>query len=114
MFLFKQEHVEPILNGTKTQTRRIWKRRRAVPGSLHWAQRDLTPGSRFARLRVLRVWQERLRSIGHEDANAEGYPHRLAYLAAFKQISGHKMRVTNPVVWCVEFELVEAVRDEAA
>lgn len=28
--LFKPEHVMPILTGTKTVTRRIWKKRRAV------------------------------------------------------------------------------------
>ncbi len=114
MFLFRQEHVEPICDGSKTHTRRITLRRRAKPGSLHWAQRGMKADTRFARIRVNRVWQERLRGISHQDAVAEGYRCRLGYLDAFKRINGHKMKEKNPMVWCYEFELVKDVRAEVA
>ncbi len=70
MILFKPQHVEPILRGRKTQTRRGWKRRRAVPGSIHDARTAMF-GEPFARLRIRRVWQERLGDISAADVLAE-------------------------------------------
>lgn len=115
MLLFKPEHVEPILSGRKTQTRRMWKRRRAVPGSFHWAQTGYGKAdTRFARLEILRVWQERLGAISHEDAVAEGYPDAHQYLLAFHRINkipldAHKrVAAENAQVWCVEFKVAPA------
>ncbi len=110
MFLFKQEHVEPILNGTKTQTRRLHKRRRAIPGSLHWAQRGMRADTRFARLKITRVWQERLYTISTADALAEGYASRDEYWDVFERINKGKQHAANPAVWCYEFELEPAER----
>lgn len=39
MLLFKKKFIEPILRGEKTQTIRLWKRRRMKPG-----QRSYIPG----------------------------------------------------------------------
>ena len=109
MFLFKPEHVEPILNGTKTQTRRLHKRRRAVPGSLHWAQRGMKADTRFARLKVIRSWESRLLHISDEDAVAEGYADKYAYFEAFRRINGDKkMGGSNPPIWCYEFEVIHS------
>jgi len=113
MFLFKPQHVDMICDGSKTETRRITARRRAKPDSLHWAQTGMRADQRFARIRVTEVSQERLRNIDHLGAIAEGYPSRIAYLDAFKKISGHLMTEKNPLVWVYKFELVEDVRAEA-
>ena len=104
MLLFKSEHIHPILSGEKTQTRRLWPNgRRAVPGAIHQCRtRMLDAGSTFATVKILRVWQERLREIDWRGALAEGYPTRLAYLAAFYRINRRSDR--NPTVWVVEFE----------
>jgi len=48
---FQDEHVEPIIIGLKTETRRQWKRRNAKPDALHWATTNRYKiESRFARL----------------------------------------------------------------
>ncbi len=108
--LFKPEHVPLILSGRKTQTRRLWKKRRVVPGSVHpcytrppFARGGAEP---FAYVLVRRTWQEPLESISEADAIAEGYPNREEYLKAF-----HRINRTTPeelvgiLPWCVEFEM---------
>lgn len=113
MLLFKHEYVAPILEGRKTQTRRLWIRRMAVPGAFHWAQTGYgKPETRFARLEILRVWQEPLGDISEADSRAEGYDSRADYLNAFHRIYRTGMdtpvdreRVEQVVVWCVEFKV---------
>ena len=112
MILFKPEHVPMILEGRKTQTRRLWpKGKRANAGALHQcATRLFDPEAVFATVRVLRVWQEHLLPISSEDARAEGYETPWAYYNAFAAINDvdvFHLRDANPVVWCVEFELAE-------
>ena len=72
MLLFKPEHVEPILTGLKTQTRRIWKKPRANVGSVHLAKTKMLSKDYFAMLKILDVRQERLGDITEADAQAEG------------------------------------------
>ena len=113
MILFKTEHVPPILAGTKTQTRRLWpKGPRAKVGSVHWFQTGMKPSSRFARAKILRVWQEPLGDLSHAEALSEGYKSRREYLMAFyainkiKEVEDQDRALSEPV-WCVEFEVVE-------
>ena len=87
MLLFKPEHVGPILAGTKTQTRRIWKKHRAKVGSIHLAKTKMLSREYFAPLEILDVYQERLGDISEEDARAEGYAGAAAYLEAFRKIN---------------------------
>ena len=107
MLLFKEAHKVLILDGRKTQTRRMWKRRRTLPGSLHYAQtRMLDSSSRFAVLRIGRGCQERLWDISAADADAEGYPTQTAYLEAFARINKCKFADTlRLTVWAVEFKV---------
>ena len=112
MILFKAVHVPLILADVKTQTRRLWPHGcRAKAGSVHWAQtKMLDPDSRFARLRILRVWQERLGGITQADSWAEGYPNAHEYLKAFHEINRvpliaeKRVAVENTIVWVVSFE----------
>jgi len=87
MILFRQEHVEPILAGTKTQTRRTWEKPRARVGTVHLAKTRMLSTESFARLEILAVYRERLGDLSEEDAIAEGYPSREAYLQAFARIN---------------------------
>ena len=109
MILFKPEHVEPILNGTKTQTRRTWKKPRAKVGSIHLAKRKMLFKEYFARLEILAVYQERLGNISEEDAQAEGYPSKAAYLEAFARINKQSVGddFFNQLVWVVRFRAVD-------
>ncbi len=104
MILFKPEHVDPILWGEKTQTRRTGKRRWRL-GSIHQAKLNFSKGSKpFALLRIVFVHQERLGDISEDDAKREGYPTVEAYKEVFKRIYGW----WNPdaEVWVVDFEVV--------
>lgn len=110
MILFQQEHILPILDGTKTQTRRIWKRPRAKVGSIHLAKTKMLSKEYFARLEILAVGQERLGDITDEDANAEGYRSALAYLFAFQKINkwpdGKMVEMCDLMVWKVVFRVI--------
>lgn len=103
MILFKPEHVAPILEGRKTQTRRVGSRRWNV-GAVHQARtKMLDAGSTFARLSILDVRIEKLSAITPLDAWREGYESVPAYLAAFYRINGDAD--PDPHVWVVEFEV---------
>jgi hypothetical protein len=87
MLLFKPQHIDPILSGTKTQTRRFWKKARVKAGSIHLAKQKMISREYFARLEILEVYKEKLGSISEQDALAEGYPTVMAYLIAFVNIA---------------------------
>lgn len=110
MILFKPEHVQPILTGEKTETRRIWKRCRVRVDALHWAQtRMFDPASRFARLRIIDRWEEALEELSLQGARAEGYSGIAEYLIAFARIN--KIKVDDipmyRLLWVVRFEVAQ-------
>ncbi|MEW6016517.1 MAG: ASCH domain-containing protein [Pseudomonadota bacterium] len=109
MILFKPEHVQPILEGRKTQTRRTGKRRWNV-GAVHQARTAIF-GEPFARLRIKDVHQESLGEIDEADARAEGYPSVAAYREAFTRIYGKWDDLMK--VWVVDFEAVEEEKRDA-
>lgn len=105
MILFKPEHIPPILSGRKTQTRRFGRKRWNV-GAVHQCQtRMLDNSSVFAHAVILDVRQERLRSISHDDAVAEGYTGIGTYLHAFYEIN-HMATDWDPPVWVVSFGVI--------
>lgn len=104
MILFKHQHVAPILAGTKTQTRRLGKKRWNVCAVHQCRTRMMDKASAFARVRIVAVREESLRSISHDDAVAEGYTGIGTYLTAFYSIN-HMATDANPLVWVVEFEV---------
>lgn len=109
MILFRPEHVQSILDGRKTQTRRLGKKRWNV-GAVHQARlRMMDADSCFARLRIADVRRENLNDITEADADAEGYDSRNEYLAAFYRINHYSYGWSVPDVWVVEFELVAAL-----
>ena len=105
MILFKSEHVGPILTGTKTQTRRIWKKPRAKVGAVHLAKTKMLSREYFAKLRILDVYREFPSDISDDDARAEGYDDAEAYLKAFCRIN-RLSEVPDKTVFVVKFEVV--------
>jgi hypothetical protein len=106
MLLFKPEHQQPILDGSKTQTRRIWKKPRAKAGSIHLAKLKMLSRDFFAKLEVLDVYQERLIDISEEDARAEGYTNSFDYLTKFCEINKLRSLPVDPV-WVVKFKVIQ-------
>ena len=94
MFLFTAESAKKIRQGVKTQTRRLHLKPRAIPGSVHWAQRTLRPDSRFARLKILRVWEWDGETISHEDVKAEGFDTAAEFWKAFNRLN--RLHATDP------------------
>lgn len=102
MILFKPEHAPMILDGTKTQTRRLGKCRWRV-GSIHQAKLNFKKGSNpFAHIKILSRYQEPLGNISEADARAEGYNSIQEYVEVFKRIYG--MWDPDIDVWVVNFE----------
>ncbi len=143
MLLFKAECVPMILSRKKTQTRRLWKKPRVKVGSIQKCYSGGLPISKckvcegygyqtpkcracngtgllqpFARVKILRVWQEYLTSISEDDAHAEGYESSKVYLDAFCHINHIEsaklaMLVYDPTVYALEFKLVLGEGDNA-
>lgn len=103
--LFKPEHVDPILTGRKTQTRRTWKKPRAKAGSIHKAKTVLFSKEYFVLIRITDVRKERLGDISLEDVRREGYDTLEAFKEEWIRING----AWGPEleVYVVSFELAE-------
>lgn len=126
MLLFRPEHISLILNGTKTQTRRLWDKPRAKVGSIqkcysggmpfskckpckglgYWEEPDKTECPEcngtgflqpFASILVKRVWRQYLCDITWEEARVEGYQTLIEYYEAFYRINTKKLPKTW---WC--------------
>ena len=104
MILFKEEHINPILRGRKTQTRRVGNKRWNV-GAIHLAKKTMLSTDYFCKIRILNVKQERLGDISLEDVNKEGYETIEEYISIWKWIN---KGVWDPelIVWVIDFELL--------
>jgi hypothetical protein len=107
VILFRPEHVPVILAGRKTQTRRLGKKRWNV-GAVHQARSRLF-GEPFALLVIRAVRQERLSSVSDEDAKREGYDTKRDYLEAFARIHRAGKRISDRLVWVIDFARVRGV-----
>ena len=106
MLLFTSESAKKIRQGIKTQTRRLHLRPRAVPGSVHWAQRTLHPDSRFARLKILRVWEWDGKTISDEDVKAEGFNTAAEFWEAFNALNRFHVRDPERKHFAYEFRVI--------
>jgi len=108
--LFKPEHVPLILNKTKTETRRIWKRSRCKIGSIHKAKTEMLSKEYFAKLKILDCHREEFHCITEEDVQKEGGYTRRSYIKKFLEINPKidELTIHGQIpfnVWVVKFEL---------
>ena len=102
-----------ILDGKKTETRRLWpKGRRVKVGSIHEARLKMfEKDSTFARLRILDVSHEKLGEIDVSGAAAEGYPSVASFIREFARINRIESAPENELlatpVWRVKFEVLK-------
>jgi hypothetical protein len=105
VILFRPEHVQPILDGRKTQTRRLGDKRWNVGATHQLTTRLFDPAAVFARALIRDVRRELLHDLTSEAALAEGYADRAAFFVAFHAINRTTPK-DNPLVWVVEFEVM--------
>ena len=103
MLLFKPFHKDLILSGIKMQTRRIWKKPRCKPGSIHLAKTQMLSKEYFAELFIVDVQKEFLLDISEKDAYAEGGYTIEEYLKVWDNINPKHLSITNPEVYVVCF-----------
>ena len=99
MLLFKPEFVTPILEGRKTQTRRIHKCPRRV-GSIHNCQVSFDDKP-FCRVLITRVFQQMLCDISDTDIKKEGFASRKEFFEYFKRFGGN----CSSVITVYEFKV---------
>ena len=105
MALFKRKHVELILQGRKTQTRRLhsyeWKLGRV------YGVRDKLFGKPVARIMVIRKFRQRLGDISLEDVGKEGYSSLEEFCRAWEEVHGPGSWDSNSIVAVYEFKVVK-------
>lgn len=102
--LFTDEHIEQIINGNKTQTRRRWEDKQVIIGNSYRAcpsiftERVNSP----AYIVVNDVYTEKLGDLSEEDASAEGN----YTCQEFKDvwIDMHGGWNEEEIIWVVDFE----------
>lgn len=87
--LFKKQLLAKVMDGTKTQTRRIHKRTLKV-GRTYGAtcRRYQKPQTHIT---ILQAFPQRLMGVTEEQAHAEGFPNLAAFFEEWKVINGIKI-----------------------
>lgn len=106
--LFTEEHIRKIINGKKTQTRRLWDSKQVNVGNSYRAseslftERENSP----AYIVVNDVYEEPLGNITESDAQKEGE----YTIEEFKElwIDMHGSWNENDTVWVVDFDGYES------
>lgn len=109
--LFKKQHMEMILSGKKTQTRRAWKKPMAKVGGIYMCKLQMLSKEYFAKIKVLKMWKEYIDDCSEEDAIKEGYGCRDEFLKVFEEINPKFLQ--GSLIWVIEFELVRKTGDKS-
>jgi hypothetical protein len=106
--LFKKHLLNKVLDGSKTQTRRIHRRPLKVGRSYGVRCRRYEPS--VAHIKILRASQERLGAISPEDAKKEGFETSEEFRKAWIEIHGS----WNPheTVTVYDFQLLDAPKKD--
>jgi len=103
--LFKQEHKEMIINGTKTATRRNWKKPMVKVGGIYKCKTQMLSKDYFAKIKVLKLYKQALYFMTNEDAIKEGYKDIDEFGKVWIDINGEWYAPL--IVYVIEFEVVE-------
>lgn len=108
LLMFSKSHLEQVLTGEKTQTRRLWDDPRVKPGKSYRAVRSDVPGSMFTKredapayVLIHDVWSEKLGELTEKDAQKEGNYTREEFVAEWERIHGEW--TPELAVYVVEF-----------
>lgn len=109
LLMFSEKHLEQVLSGEKTQTRRLWDDARVTVGKSYRAVQKDVPGAMFtpreeapAYVLIRDVRREPLGDISAEDADAEGNYTVEEYKDEWRRIHGEW--TPDCEVYVVDFE----------
>lgn len=101
-----------VLSGQKTQTRRLKRGIRQVGQT--YAIQSARGGGSLGRIRILRIWQQRIIDVSEEEAKAEGFGSVEEWFSVLCDVYPvwHRERGMHPMdmVWAFEFEVVGSAR----
>lgn len=103
--LFQPQHKEMILNGTKTATRRVWKRPMVKVGGIYKAKLQMLSKEYFAKIKVTNLYKDRLGNITFEDCKKEGYDSKTKFIDIWAEINGSWRE--DLTVYVIEFEVIK-------
>jgi len=103
--LFKPEHEQMILEGKKTVTRRVWKRPMVKVGGIYKAKLKMLDKKYFAKIKVLKLYKQKLKEIMVRDIEKEGYSSLSEFVDIWKKIN--KSWEGDTEVYVIEFEVVK-------
>jgi hypothetical protein len=103
--LFKLEHKEMIIHGTKTATRRVWKKPMVKVEGVYKAKLQMLSKDYFAKIKVIKLYKQKLCNMKNIDAIKEGYPNLKEFRNIWIKINGD----FNPYseVYVIEFEVLK-------
>ena len=123
--IFKKEFISKIINGTKTQTRRLKKHGSYLRGEIvyethikdgitekkiKWKRgKDYTVqagrGKKgLLKITITKIRKQKLLDITEQDAKAEGFKNVNEFLKEFSKIYGSKIVKLNPETWVLNFK----------
>lgn len=111
MILFQKWFRDQILEGGKTETRRLGKKRWNV-GSIHMATTNrFDPAATFAQVLIQEVEEVRIGDIDDEGARREGFHDRSAFLTTFHHLNLERLPAIgwqDEYCWRVRFKVVSS------
>ena len=100
-----------ILLNSKTQTRRVWKRRAVKEGGVYWAQTHRYKAeSRFARIRVTSIKEWDGKQISLEDARKEGFDSVAEFWEGYLSLNEKSLEDPTRKQYIIDFEVVETLK----
>ena len=106
--LFQPEHIPMILNGTKTATRRNWKKPMVKVGGIYKCKTKMLSKNYFAKIKVTKLYKQELIDMSFEDVKKEGYNTIEEFEEVFKKINKIKGYLdTDIIVSVIEFEVIK-------
>ena len=94
-----------ILNGTKTATRRVWKKPMVKVGGIYKCKLKMLSKDYFAKIKVTKLYKQKLRDITEGDAIKEGYDCIRDFEKIWIKINGNWKDTLEVDV--IEFEVVK-------
>ena len=107
--LFNPKYVPLIVAGSKKVTRRVWKRNLVKEGGVYTCKTKMFDSRWFAKVRVTRVWKQKLGELTESDAIADGHSGMTEFKASWSKFYGSWNPEQEMTV--IEFEVVETNPD---